>query len=740
MKVIIPYILLLLFVPALGQTLTDTETTFKYPKIGLVLSGGGAKGFAHIGVLKAIEKSGLKIDYIGGTSMGAAIGALYASGYSAHQIDSIITNINFQELLTDKIERKYQSFFNKKNSEKYLLNLPVKKLKVGLPVAVSKGQCTYNKLSELFHHVDHIDNFEDLPISFFCMATDIETGQAVELNSGSLALAIRSSASLPTLLAPSKIDSISLIDGGVADNFPIEKMKGKDVDLIIGVDVQGSLQKQKNIDSAIEVLDQIVNFQLYGKEYLKSEEIDIYIRPEVGDFGLVDFDKKREIINAGETSANNHFSELKLLAAHQPTKKTRNKVISYADSLYTIERFSLNGGTNYTRRYLRGKLGLQNGKKISLNKLNCNINYLTLSTNFKTIHYDFKERQDKVSINVDIKEDPQATYLKLGFHYDPLYNLTGLVNITRKHLFERNDILSLDLILGNNLRYDLNYFVDNGLFLSYGFSSRFNQFETSIINNSFGVKRINFEYEDVTNYIYAQSNLENKFATTAGLEHKYIRSFSNTQGSVINEDRTFFDNSHYFNILAKIELDNYDKKSFPNKGFLVNATYRSFLLSSNFNNGFKPFSQLRLQLKGTRTIYKRVNFLLEADGAISFSEDVLNNFNYSLGSYGQNFINNFVTLHGYNFSEIEGNSFIKTTAQIRYQFYKKNYIDFLANFALVTDDVLEFLKTSSYFNNTNQGYSIGYSNDSSLGPLEIRYSFSPEINSSIFFISAGFWF
>ncbi len=731
-----------LFVSAISFGQKETQKhPVKNQKIGLVLSGGGAKGFAHVGVLKAIEEAGVELDYIGGTSMGAAVGALYASGYSAQQVDSIIMAFDFTEILTDKIERKYHSFFQKKNGEKYLLQLPIKNFKPGLPIALSRGQNTYNKLSELYHHVDHITNFSKLPIPFFCIATDIETGKQVELTSGSLALAVRSSASLPTLLSPSQIDNLMLIDGGISNNFPIKEMKEKGMDFIIGVDVQGKLKKGKKIDSALEVVDQIVNFQLYGEDNQEFDDLNLHIHPNVQEFSLIDFDRKREIINAGYTKAKEYINQLKEIK-RSSKKKENTKKVTIDTKEYTIRNYTLSGSKNYSQRYLTSKLNLKKGKKVSIQSFNNNINYLTTTNNFKSLLYQFKNKDSIVDIDIQLKENNNAVSLKLGIHYDNIYKLAGLINYTHKHLLVRNDLLSADLAFGDNLRYEVNYFIDNGYFLGYGIKSRFNQFETFVKNENFaGVSRINFEYEDFTNFLYLQGNLRNKYSITTGVEHKHISSFTNNFASTDDDERTFFDNSHYLNLVAKLEADTYDNKDFPTKGILLNATWRTFLTSSDFGNNFSPFSQLRILAEGTWTLAKRFTFSGQGDGALSFTNKTLDNFNYSLGSYGNNFINNFVSLHGYSFSQLEGNSFLKATASLRYRVYKKKFISFTANSAIVTDDFLESLKNESFFNETTKtGYSVGLGSNSILGPIELRYSWSPENNFDAIYFNAGFWF
>ena len=155
-------------------------------KVGLVLSGGGAKGFAHVSVLKVLEEAGVRVDYIGGTSMGAIIGGLYASGYSASELDSIVRSVDFDAILSDDLPRKSRPFYEKESGEKYAVVLPVKKRSGGIPKAISQGQNVLNLFTKLTQHVNNINDFNNLPIPFLCIATNLETGESKTLNSGFL--------------------------------------------------------------------------------------------------------------------------------------------------------------------------------------------------------------------------------------------------------------------------------------------------------------------------------------------------------------------------------------------------------------------------------------------------------------------------------------------------------------------------------------------------------------------------
>jgi len=234
MKKILLFFYFLFF---LQLVVAQDTITQKRPKIGLVLSGGGAKGFAHIGVLKVLEQAGVKIDYIGGTSMGAVVGGLYASGYNATQIDSIFQDTNFDELLQDYMPRTSKSFFEKRNDELYSVSLPFNKFKLGIPVALSKGIYNYNMLAKLTHNVRHIRDFNQLPIPFICVATNIENGEEVILRDGFLAQAMMASSAFPSLFSPVELNGKVLIDGGVTNNYPVKELRRMGAEIIIGVDV-----------------------------------------------------------------------------------------------------------------------------------------------------------------------------------------------------------------------------------------------------------------------------------------------------------------------------------------------------------------------------------------------------------------------------------------------------------------------------------------------------------------------
>ncbi len=217
------------------------------PSLGLALSGGGAKAFAQIGVIKVLEESGFDIQYVTGSSLGAVIGGLYAMGYSIYDIERMALAEDWTSLLNDDIRRKYLSAAEKRMDEQCFLTLPIKRYGIGMPVGLINGQQYNQFLSRVSIPVSHIQDFNCLYRPFSCRATDLLSGTSVELKTGSLALAMRASTAVPSVFAPLKYNSMYLIDGGVFDNYPVEDCKYLGADVVIGVNTKTHLYRKKDL-------------------------------------------------------------------------------------------------------------------------------------------------------------------------------------------------------------------------------------------------------------------------------------------------------------------------------------------------------------------------------------------------------------------------------------------------------------------------------------------------------------
>lgn len=710
-------------------------------KVGLVLSGGGAKGLAHVAVLKVLEEADVRVDYIGGTSMGAIVGALYASGYSAHQIDSIVRSINFEKILTDELPRKSKPFYEKESGEIYALTLPIKDKKIGIPIAIAEGQNVLNLLTKLTQHVENISDFSKLPIPFVCIATNLETGKQEVLKSGFLPEAVKASGSFPTLLAPVEINGKLLTDGGIVNNFPVNVVKEMGADIIIGVDMQTGLETKEEMDSALKILNQIVGFQMYNTLDTKYENSDVLIKPNMHDFNVVSFDKINEIMNEGDIAARKQYLQLEAIANCQKKEKPKKVDLSVVQKFH-IQKIEIEGNQNYSRAYILGKLNLKKRDTTSYKRLLESVNNLSATGNFDIVQYKIENGDEGSIIKFKVKEHRVSKYLQLGVHYDDLYKTSILVNTTAKHLLFNNDVISADLILGDNVRYNFNYFIDNGFYWSFGIKSRFNSFNDEVLFDNENVNKISLEYEDFTNKLYVQTVFNRKFAIGMGAEFKRIKAFTETISSLEdntahNNKRLYFDKSNYYNVISYIKLDTYDKKYFQKKGAFLDVDFRWYLSSTDFNKNFEPFSQLKGKVGVAHTFFNKLTTHFISEAGISIGENENRALDYNVGGYGENFINTFVPFYGYDFAELSSNSFLKSAFTLRYEFLPKSYFSATANFARVERDLFN---EGRIFENTKSGYMVGYGLDTFLGPIEINYTWSPDHKENYWYFNVGFWF
>ena len=715
-----------------------SQDTIKKPKIGLVLSGGGAKGFAHVGVLKVLEQAGIKIDYIGGTSMGAVVGGLYASGYNAAQLDSIVSATNFDNLLIDYVPRSSKSFYEKRNDELYALVLPFNNFKIGVPQSLSKGMFNYNFFNRLTLHARHVRDFNQFTIPFLCIATDIETGKQVVLDKGVLAQALIASSALPSVFSPVILDGKLLVDGGVNNNYPIEEIRKLGADIIIGVDVQSGLRDKDQLQDATKILFQITNFQMIEKMEANAKNTDIYIKPDIKNIGAVSFEKAKEIILRGEEAAFTVYEDLhKLAGTSSPYQKPKLKMES--DSLH-IMNIVCNNLVNYSKAYIEGKLKFKSGSKIRYKDLETGINNIDATHNFGTVIYSLEPNGDGDDLILNLIENPLKTYLKFGLHYDGLYKSALLANITNKNTLYKNDVASFDLIIGDNVRYNLNYYIDNGYNLSVGFKSQLNQFsknvakEISSLSIDPTVNSISINFLDLTNQLYFQSIFAQKFLLGLGLEYKYLNITSKT----IANSNPVIDRSRYGSVFAYMKYDSFDNQYFPKKGWYFTGEIHNYLLSSNYTGEFNPYSIAKADAGIAFQIFKKTTVKIQTEAGFSIGEKSVPYFDFALGGFGYIPVNNFKPFYGYDFLSIAGDSYLKSSIAFDYEIFKKNHVNFSANYANIKNnlfDSLDWISLPKY-----SGYALGYGLETIIGPIEVKYSWSPETSKSYTWFSIGFWF
>jgi NTE family protein len=300
-------------------TVDDPAATSPRPRVGLVLGGGGARGAAHIGVLKELERLQIPIDAIAGTSMGAVVGGLYATGMSADDLEDLVGSLDWAAALSDKPDRKNLSFRRKQDDSQSPIDfeLGVRGTELVLPKGAIQGQKLDLLLRELTFDVSHIREFDDLPIPFRAIASDIERGEIWVMDKGDLAESIRASMSVPGVFAPVRIGDRLLVDGGIVGNLGINVMQEMDVDVIIAVDVEFPLYGPDELDSALTISEQMLTI-LIRKETLRQIDRlgaqDILIRPDLGTFASTNFGDILKTVEPGEAAAREQASKLSALS------------------------------------------------------------------------------------------------------------------------------------------------------------------------------------------------------------------------------------------------------------------------------------------------------------------------------------------------------------------------------------------------------------------------------------------
>src|SRR5690554_904160 len=278
-------------------------------RVGLVLSGGAARGLAHIGVLKALEEQGVVIDAIAGTSMGAVVGGLYAAGYSTAELVQLATELDWQQALSDAPSRQDIPFRRKQDDRDFLVKQQLSFRddgSLGLPLGVLQGQNLALLLEKLFARAGAVEDFDQLPIPFRAVAADIATGETVVFSRGHLALAVRASMSIPALLTPVELDGRLLVDGGISNNIPVDIARQMGVARVVVVDIGSPLAATESLQTVFNILNQSVALLTRRNSDAQLATLhlqDILVQPELTGFGVTDFSHAQDMMDAGYRAA-----------------------------------------------------------------------------------------------------------------------------------------------------------------------------------------------------------------------------------------------------------------------------------------------------------------------------------------------------------------------------------------------------------------------------------------------------
>ena len=721
MKKNIIYFLFIILNIGLNAQVKEGFTIPKNPKIGLSLSGGGAKGFAHIGVLKVLDSLGVKVDYISGTSMGAIVGGLYASGYTGKEIEKIVMDTDFYSLIANEKTRQETSFFNKA-VDKYIVTVPIKNGKINvLPKAISTGQKNIYMLKELFKNVSTITDFSKLPIPFMCVATNLESGKMKLFESGDLVSSIMASSAFPSLMDPVKINDSLYIDGAMTINYPSQPLKEKGIDIVIGVDLSQGLSSRKDLQSAISILNQVIDFGIQKETKVQYKYTDINIHPNLDGTGATSYDAKKAILDSGYVEAQKYTQTLSLLPKKED-KLLRAPMSTIYSNVYKIDSLILENDLIFRKNYVLGKMNLKIPSLQTYGGINKMIDKLYATNNYRLINYDIVQENEKNYLKLNVTEDDTRFFLKFGLHYDEIFKTGLLLNATAKRLLFRNSTVSLDLVVGDQPRFYFNYFIDNGYIPGLGVYASGMSLD---LKDDAG--NIYEKWNWFRNEIYLQSIWRDKYAIGAGISSDYFDS-KITGSSGYNNPQNFL------NAYAFIKSDTQDDRSFPTRGLFLAAEGKLLDILNKFDDG--KVLQVKINTQLNFPLSDLITYRLGLFGGFTIGDNLSPYYNFRMGGIFEQNLGNFVSFQGYQFGQSIAQNILISSSTAQFRLSKNFYADANFSFANLFDDlnVDDILHVSD----SSAGLTAGYK--SPFGQIKVNYSHSLKINKGMFSVILGHWF
>lgn len=410
------------------------------PKIGLVLSGAGAKGVAHVPILKLLDELDFPVDCIAGTSAGGIMGGLYAAGYSGADIERIISTLDWEDLFSDRPPRGLTPFFEKRLDGRYQLEFPLRKGVPSTPRGLIAGQKFYNLFSSLFFPLPGDLRFDDLPIPFRCVAVDIITGNQVVLERGSLARALRATMAIPTIFAPVEWDEYLLVDGGLLNNLPVDVARDMGAEIVIAVDLANPLNTRDELATAEKILGQSLQVVEVEQKKSKMDKVDLLIWPDMKGLSSTDYffpDKMARIRERGEEAARKARPALQALKEKygltRSLKKDAGKPLGGGQKR-VLGHVVFRGNKNIPSSFISKLFGLKPDDVVDAARITRQLNELYSLRYFEDIQYEvFPSDERRIDLRLSLREVPRGNF-RVGLRYDNYHKLVAAAGLYATNL------------------------------------------------------------------------------------------------------------------------------------------------------------------------------------------------------------------------------------------------------------------------------------------------------------------
>ena len=730
------------------------------PKVGVVLGGGGAKGASHIGVLKYIEEMGIPVDYVAGTSMGSILGGLYAMGYSPNEMKNLIANINWSEYIGNKLDRSTMSKESRKRNSTTLLNVPFSlesifdknpnsKFINSLPSAYVNNSSLVNLFNDLCVGYQEEMDFNDLPIPFACVATNIVTGEEVVLRSGSVPTAMRASMAIPGVFSPVDMGDMVLVDGGLVNNFPADVLKEMGADIIIGVEVTSEKKiTQQDIQSLPQLLGRLVTNSTSGKREENRELCDMRIVPDISGFGMLSFTPAAidTLVGRGYKKAQQYHDQLLAIKqyiekeAGHPVKKELHapKAHNLLEEHVIIRSIKFDNVSEYDSRWLIRKSGLKVGKRYSKDDIEHAVSIFRGTGCYDEITYNIKESDSVHGMNQHLSDmydfsihvtPAKPNVFGLGVRYDTEEGAALLLNIGLGEKKFAGSKLNFSAKLSYNPKVDFTYTysVPSLANFSLAYDYRNEHFRTTDIYAD-NLVNLHYRQQKVSAYI-SQFHLLN-LSTTVGASYTST-TFDNASMEGSSLDSLWFVPNRFLTPFVNLKYDNLDDAYFAKRGLNVSLNTQYFWDPKNGDNNNFDFDYA---LQWYITPMKgRLTFIPQVYGRYFHKETYLFNLRNKCGGEieGRHFENQLPFI-GISYLETFGTDpgFVTVArCDLRYNFYGKHYLTAMYN---------ALLRPHMY---TYNGVGLKYAFNSLLGPISLTAQWTDLYKShfSVYF-SFGYTF
>ena len=624
---------------AVSENLQDTDSSLNTytarAKIGLVLSGGGARGFTHIGALKILEENNVPIDYIVGTSMGSIIGGLYAIGLSPEEIEQGVASIAWGKVFDDSANRDYKTFRRKKDDFDFfnIHRVGITTEGIQLSPGLIEGQQIELALDRLAYPGFHINNYDNLRIPFRAVATNIENGEAFVIKSGNIARAMRASMSIPGALPPITIDNTLLVDGGIANNIPIDTVRELGADIVIVVDASAPLEGKDNLKSSVDITNQLTTIltRRIADSQLKSlKDNDILIVPGKTEISSSDFEKYPELIKAGAVAAIEKRDDLKRLSlADDNYARYLASLANVANRNPVIDFIEIKNSTKLNDEVMQRRIHQKLGEPLDVAQLEHDLSYIYGLDFSSSVVYSLQTRDGKIGLIIYVRDRGWAhSYLQFGLSIKSESNIGSFANINVA--YAKHDLNSLagelrataglgsEPSLSAELYQPLN--VDLDVFVSAKTGINTTIFPNVINNQIDSIQRFHRNYLELSaGKIFKQSTEFN-----LGLGRNDGRT-ATISGNPLQANGDFNEGFFY----ARLFHDSLDNLTFPNTGFFGGITYKS---NQQKLGADSDYEQIQMILSGAGT-YQRYTVFSRAIIETTINENAPFNALYRRGGF-----------------------------------------------------------------------------------------------------------